>query len=201
MVNDPETVFVARHRGVSGYHDEVFHDDDHIVRTLTKLLDDASTAHRKLDPTEGLQDAQLDDGARVHIVHGDVARGGHGEPEAGEDVDLSGGADWRTVALLVAVFVANALLIERLGWVISGGLLFWDGQLVDDARLVVGLARTAASHGAKRAGQRGAKAQPWGMRPSRGTVPSIACSRAPGVRPGSEASSPRVYGCFGSAKS
>ncbi|MFJ8631188.1 tripartite tricarboxylate transporter TctB family protein [Streptomyces sp. NPDC093568] len=55
----------------------------------------------------------------------DVARGGHGEPEAGEDVDLSGGADWRTVALLVAVFVANALLIERLGWVISGGLLFW----------------------------------------------------------------------------
>ena len=65
------------HRGPSGYHDEVFHDDDHVVRTLTKLLDDASTAHRKLDPAEGLQDAQLDDGARVHIVHGDIARGGH----------------------------------------------------------------------------------------------------------------------------
>jgi pilus assembly protein CpaF len=48
-----------------------------VLRTLTKLLDDASTAHRKLDPAEGLQDAQLDDGARVHIVHGDVARGGH----------------------------------------------------------------------------------------------------------------------------
>jgi hypothetical protein len=47
------------------------------VRTLTKLLDDASSAHRKLDPADGLQDAQLDDGARVHIVHGDVARGGH----------------------------------------------------------------------------------------------------------------------------
>ncbi|MEJ3656343.1 glycerol-3-phosphate dehydrogenase/oxidase [Actinomycetes bacterium KLBMP 9759] len=31
---------------------------------------------------------------------------------------------------------------------LRGGLLFWDGQLVDDARLVVGLARTAASHGA-----------------------------------------------------
>jgi hypothetical protein len=30
-----------------------------------------------LDPAEGLQDAQLDDGARVHIVHGDIARGGH----------------------------------------------------------------------------------------------------------------------------
>ena len=67
-------VVIAARRG---YHDEVFHDDDHVVRTLTKLLDDASTAHRKLDPAEGLQDAQLDDGARVHIVHGDIARGGH----------------------------------------------------------------------------------------------------------------------------
>ncbi|MGH9261475.1 MAG: hypothetical protein ACRD08_16540 [Acidimicrobiales bacterium] len=77
MVNAPDAIFVRRHRGPSGYHDEVFHDDDHVLRTLTKLLDDASTAHRKLDPAEGLQDAQLDDGARVHIVHGDVARGGH----------------------------------------------------------------------------------------------------------------------------
>ena len=48
-----------------------------MLRTLTKLLDDASSAHRKLDPADGLQDAQLDNGARVHIVHGDVARGGH----------------------------------------------------------------------------------------------------------------------------
>ena len=77
QVNDPQTVFVRRHRGPSGYHDEVFHDDDHVQRTLTKLLDDASSAHRKLDPADGLQDAQLDDGARVHIVHGDIARGGH----------------------------------------------------------------------------------------------------------------------------
>ncbi len=70
-------MFVRRHQGVSGYHDEVFHDDEHVLRTLTKLLDDASSSHRKLDPAEGLQDAQLDDGARVHIVHGDIARGGH----------------------------------------------------------------------------------------------------------------------------
>jgi pilus assembly protein CpaF len=77
MVNAPDSVFVRRHQGPSGYHDEVFHDDDHVVRTLTKLLDDASSAHRSLDPAEGLQDAQLDDGARVHIVHGDIARGGH----------------------------------------------------------------------------------------------------------------------------
>jgi pilus assembly protein CpaF len=77
MVNGPAAIFVRRHRGISGYHDEVFHDDDHVERTLTKLLDDAATAHRKLDPAEGLQDAQLDDGSRVHIVHRDVARGGH----------------------------------------------------------------------------------------------------------------------------
>jgi putative tricarboxylic transport membrane protein len=55
----------------------------------------------------------------------DVARGGHGEPEAGEDVDLSQAVDWRTVLLLICAFVANAVLIERLGWVISGALLFW----------------------------------------------------------------------------
>jgi pilus assembly protein CpaF len=77
MVNAPDAVFVRRHQGESGYHHEVFHDDDHVLRTLTKILDDASGAHRKLDPTLGLQDAQLDDGSRLHIVHRDVARGGH----------------------------------------------------------------------------------------------------------------------------
>ena len=76
-VNAPDQIFVKRHRGMSGYHDEVFHDDEHVVRTLTKLLDDAGGAHRKLDAAEGLQDAQLDDGARLHIVHSDVGRGGH----------------------------------------------------------------------------------------------------------------------------
>ena len=77
MINAPAEIFVKRHRGPSGYHDEVFHHDEHVVRTLTKILADASTAHRKLDPTEGLQDAQLDDGSRLHIVHGDIGRGGH----------------------------------------------------------------------------------------------------------------------------
>jgi pilus assembly protein CpaF len=77
MINAPDAIFVKRHRGASGYHDEVFHDDDHVVRTLTKILDDASGSHRKLDAAEGLQDAQLDNGARLHIVHGDVGRDGH----------------------------------------------------------------------------------------------------------------------------
>jgi pilus assembly protein CpaF len=77
MINGPDQVFVKRHTGASGYHDEVFHDDDHVLRTLTKILDDASASHRKLDAAEGLQDAQLDTGARIHIVHGDIGRDGH----------------------------------------------------------------------------------------------------------------------------
>ncbi|MGY6500313.1 MAG: CpaF family protein [Acidimicrobiales bacterium] len=77
MINAPDAVFVKRHRGRSGYHDEVFHDDDHVARVLTKILDRSAAAHRKLDPSEGLQDAQLDDGARLHIVHSDISRGGH----------------------------------------------------------------------------------------------------------------------------
>jgi putative tricarboxylic transport membrane protein len=55
----------------------------------------------------------------------DVWRGGRGEPEGGEDIELTGGSDWRTVAMLAVAFVANALLIEPLGWVFSGAILFW----------------------------------------------------------------------------
>lgn len=77
MINSPWSIFARRHSGGSGLHPEVFHDDDHVARTVSKLLDDASSAHRKLDATEGLQDAQLDSGARVHIVHPDLTRGGH----------------------------------------------------------------------------------------------------------------------------
>jgi pilus assembly protein CpaF len=77
MINAPDQIFVKRHHGVSGYHDEAFHDDEHVVRTLTKILDDASSSHRKLDASEGLQDAQLDTGARLHIVHRDIGRGSH----------------------------------------------------------------------------------------------------------------------------
>ena len=55
----------------------------------------------------------------------DVWRGGRGEPEGGEDVELTGRSDWRTVAMLAVAFLANALLIEPLGWVFSGAILFW----------------------------------------------------------------------------
>jgi pilus assembly protein CpaF len=77
MINGPTSIFTKRHSGSGGYHSEVFHDDEHVARILTKILDDASRSHRKLDPAEGLQDAQLDSGARLHIVHSDIGRDGH----------------------------------------------------------------------------------------------------------------------------
>jgi pilus assembly protein CpaF len=77
MVNGPASIFCKRHSGAGGFHHEVFHDDDHVVRVLTKILDDAGRSHRKLDAAEGLQDAQLDHGARLHIVHSDIGREGH----------------------------------------------------------------------------------------------------------------------------
>ena len=75
----------------------------------------------------------------------DVARGGVGEAEAGEDVDLTTRIDTRTVALLIGVFIANAVLIEPLGWVISGSLLFWGAAFALGNRhhvrgLVIGVA-------------------------------------------------------------
>lgn len=59
----------------------------------------------------------------------DVARGGRGE---GGETD--GPFDWRTIGLLCAIFIANALVIEWLGWVISGSLLFWGAAVVLGSR-------------------------------------------------------------------
>jgi putative tricarboxylic transport membrane protein len=67
----------------------------------------------------------------------DVLRGGHGESETGEDVDLSHGSDWRTVLLLIGAFLANAVLIERVGWPISGAVLFWGAAYALGSRHLV----------------------------------------------------------------
>ena len=63
-----------------------------------------------------------------------VLRGGHGEAEGGEDVDLTHPADWKTVLPLVGAFVANILLIDWAGWVISGSVLFWGSVLALGSR-------------------------------------------------------------------
>jgi putative tricarboxylic transport membrane protein len=51
-------------------------------------------------------------------------RGDVPHEEAGEDIDLHGGTDWRTVAMLIGVVVANIALIDLLGWAITGAILF-----------------------------------------------------------------------------
>ena len=63
-----------------------------------------------------------------------VARGHLGEQEAGEDIDLHHKSDLKTVLLLVGVFAANIVLIDILGWVISGGLLFYGCAIVLGSR-------------------------------------------------------------------
>jgi putative tricarboxylic transport membrane protein len=55
----------------------------------------------------------------------DVLRGGRGEAEGGEDVELDAPTDWRTVALLAAAFLADVALVDRAGWPISGAVLFF----------------------------------------------------------------------------
>jgi len=60
------------------------------------------TTHRKLDPAEGLQDAQLDTGARMHVVHGDVGRDGH---------------------VLVNIRLFTGVAFRRLDELVDGGML------------------------------------------------------------------------------
>jgi len=53
-----------------------------------------------------------------------TARGDRPEAEEGEDIDLTQGTDLRTVGLLAAVLIVNIVLIDWLGWAITGAMLF-----------------------------------------------------------------------------
>lgn len=53
-----------------------------------------------------------------------IPRGSRGEADAGEDIDPDMPSDWRTVGLLVALFVAMILLVNPLGWVVMGTVFF-----------------------------------------------------------------------------
>lgn len=63
-----------------------------------------------------------------------VLRGGKGEAEGGEDVELGHPADWKTVLPLAGAFILNILLIDVAGWVISGTVLFWGSVLALGSR-------------------------------------------------------------------
>ena len=64
----------------------------------------------------------------------DVLRGGHGEAEGGEDIDLEHGVDWPRFGLLVLVFLASSLAIPYVGFPIAGALLFWGSSVVLGSR-------------------------------------------------------------------
>ncbi|MDQ4006578.1 MAG: tripartite tricarboxylate transporter TctB family protein [Actinomycetota bacterium] len=64
----------------------------------------------------------------------DVLRGGHGEAEAGEDIDLGHGVDWPRLGLLVLVLLGSSLAIPYAGFPIAGTLLFWGSAVVLGSR-------------------------------------------------------------------
>jgi putative tricarboxylic transport membrane protein len=63
-----------------------------------------------------------------------IPRGSVGEADAGEDVDPDAPSDWRTVGLLVGLFIATILLVQPLGWAITGALLFGGAATVLGSR-------------------------------------------------------------------
>lgn len=81
----------------------------------------------------------------------DLLRGGHGEPDSGEDVDLSHGTDWKTLLLLAAALAATGQLIPYLGFPLAGALMFFlVTRLLGGYRLwldvVVSVAVSLAAH-------------------------------------------------------
>ncbi len=79
-----------------------------------------------------------------------IPRGSRGEADAGEDIDPDAPGDWRTVGLLVALFVAMILLVNPLGWVIMSTLFFGCAATILGSRhyvrnFVIGLILALAS--------------------------------------------------------
>lgn len=79
-----------------------------------------------------------------------VLRGGHGEQEDGEDIDLSQGAHWPTLLGLGGLILLTALLMNILGFVISSALLFVGASILLGSRryllsLLIGAALAAAT--------------------------------------------------------
>lgn len=53
MINVPDQIFAKRHPCTSGYHEEVFHDDDHVLRTLTNSWTTPPPATASSTPPRG----------------------------------------------------------------------------------------------------------------------------------------------------
>jgi putative tricarboxylic transport membrane protein len=79
-----------------------------------------------------------------------IPRGSKGEADAGEDIDPEAPGDWRTVGLLIALFVAMILLVNSLGWVITSALFFAGAATILGSRhyvrnVVIGVVLALAS--------------------------------------------------------
>lgn len=77
-------------------------------------------------------------------------RGSVPEEEGGEEVDLTQGADWVTVAKLVGVFVFLIATVDLLGWALAGTLFFAGCSLTLGSRtwlrdLIIGAALSFGS--------------------------------------------------------
>jgi putative tricarboxylic transport membrane protein len=53
-----------------------------------------------------------------------VLRGEPGDPEGGEDIDVNAPTDWLTLAKVIAGIALHIVLVDRLGWALSGAILF-----------------------------------------------------------------------------
>ncbi|OZC57058.1 hypothetical protein CH289_03945 [Rhodococcus sp. RS1C4] len=67
----------------------------------------------------------------------DVLRGGSGEMEGGEDLDLDTPTAWVPFVALGALFLGNAVLIEPIGWPLTGTALFWGAATALGSRALV----------------------------------------------------------------
>ncbi|WP_319433430.1 tripartite tricarboxylate transporter TctB family protein [Mycobacterium sp. RTGN5] len=79
-----------------------------------------------------------------------IPRGSMGEADAGEDIDPEAPGDWRTVGLLIGLFVAMILLVNPVGWVIMSALFFAGAATVLGSRhyvrnVVIGVVLALAS--------------------------------------------------------
>lgn len=79
-----------------------------------------------------------------------IPRGSKGEADAGEDIDPEAPGDWRTVGLLIALFVAMILLVNPVGWVITSALFFAGAATILGAKhyvrnIVIGIGLALAS--------------------------------------------------------
>src|SRR5882757_989916 len=79
-----------------------------------------------------------------------IPRGSVGEADAGEDIDPESPGDWRTVGMLVGLFVAMILLVNPLGWVVMGTIFFGGAATILGSKhyvrnFVIGLALSLAS--------------------------------------------------------